>query len=329
MVNLDSLVEFAEERVPFQVVLVVFVVFKHKKMKLDYKFNQLCATVYKKGNLTFTADGNSLLSPVGNRINVYHLTTNHSITLDLENSKDIALLALSPDQQLLISVDVDGRALLINFPKLAVLHHFNFKTKVLDIKFSPNGKFIAVTHETQVHVWHCPGFTLEFAPFRLFQKYPGHYDHVTHITWSADSSMFLTSSNDMTCRLYSLADNTHSAVLTGHRDTVLGAWFSADGKSIFSISKDGSMFHWASADGETIEEAARNKRPKVEGDRKVMVQKWIPFARHYFNQNHAKVSCANFHPQTGLLSVGFYNGVFGIWELPDFLNVHTLRYNIS
>jgi periodic tryptophan protein 2 len=34
----------------------------------------------------------------------------------------------------------DGRALLVNFRRGVVLHHFNFKKPVKDIKFSPDGK---------------------------------------------------------------------------------------------------------------------------------------------------------------------------------------------
>lgn len=35
---------------------------------------------------------------------------------------------------------VDGRAILVNLYKKVVLHHFNFKKPVYDIKYSPNGR---------------------------------------------------------------------------------------------------------------------------------------------------------------------------------------------
>jgi periodic tryptophan protein 2 len=35
---------------------------------------------------------------------------------------------------------VDGRAVLVNFKRSTVLHHFNFKKPVRDVKFSPDGK---------------------------------------------------------------------------------------------------------------------------------------------------------------------------------------------
>ena len=39
------------------------------------QFSNLCGTVYKQGNLVFTPDGNSLLSPVGNRVSVFDLVS--------------------------------------------------------------------------------------------------------------------------------------------------------------------------------------------------------------------------------------------------------------
>lgn len=42
-------------------------------MKANYKFQNLCGTVYRQGNVIFTPDGNSVLSPVGNRVSVFDL----------------------------------------------------------------------------------------------------------------------------------------------------------------------------------------------------------------------------------------------------------------
>jgi periodic tryptophan protein 2 len=39
----------------------------------DLQFSNLLGTVYRKGNLLFTPDGNSLISPVGNRVTVFDL----------------------------------------------------------------------------------------------------------------------------------------------------------------------------------------------------------------------------------------------------------------
>ena len=56
---------------------------------------------------------------------------------------------------------------------------------------------------------------------------------------------------------------------------------------------------------------------------------WRIVQRHYFMQNNAKVKCAAFHPESNLLVAGFSNGLFGLYELPEFNMIHTLRYNLS
>ena len=82
--------------------------------------------------------------------------SNKSSTFAFENRKNISVLALSPDGNVLISVDEgtcfssasaywflndpDGRALLVNAKRSVVLHYFNFHKPVKDIKFSPDGK---------------------------------------------------------------------------------------------------------------------------------------------------------------------------------------------
>ena len=83
--------------------------------------------------------------------------SNKSFTFAFENRKNISALALSPDGNVLVSVDegvltvlfiisrsdfffIDGRALLVNARRGVVLHHFNFHKAVKDIKFSPDGQ---------------------------------------------------------------------------------------------------------------------------------------------------------------------------------------------
>lgn len=63
----------------------------------------------------------------------------------------------------------------------------NFKVRAKAIKFSPDGKFFAITKEKTVDVWKAPGHTREFAPFVLFYSAIGHHDAVTNVNWSSDS----------------------------------------------------------------------------------------------------------------------------------------------
>lgn len=51
---------------------------------------------------------------------------------------------------------------------------------------------------------------------------------------------------------------------------------------------------------------------------------WKLDEKHYFNQRGAKASAADYHAGTGMLVVAFTNGIFDLYELPAFRNVHTL-----
>ena len=51
---------------------------------------------------------------------------------------------------------------------------------------------------------------------------------------------------------------------------------------------------------------------------------WKLDEKLYFNQRGAKASAADYHAGSGMLVVAFTNGIFDLYELPGFQNVHTL-----
>ncbi|KAL6631994.1 WD40-repeat-containing domain protein [Neocallimastix sp. 'constans'] len=252
-------------------------------MKLDFKvfkFVNLCGTFYKQGILVFTTNGNSILSLV--EIEFYSI----SLTLPFENLKNISRIALSPNGILLLSI---YESILCNFERRIILHRFNFKKKVLDLKFSPN-----------------------------------------------DSQYFLTTSKDMNAKMYSLhsLEDFVPITLSGHRNIVISAFFSNDQETVYTVSKDGTIFVWKDPDSEkmqndddlpeNMQQALKRTRIDIESNtRKRKYRRWWVTQREYFNQ--IKVQCANFHIQNNLLVVGFTSGIFGLYKLPDFKNIHTLR----
>jgi periodic tryptophan protein 2 len=129
---------------------------------------------------------------------------------------------------------VDGRALLVNFVRRIVIYHFNFKAPATCLEFSPSGRFFAVGLGRQLQVWRTPSFDetreREFAPFVKYRTYTGHYKDITSVTWSGDSRFLITTGKDLTARIWSLdpVEGFTPTTLSGHRDTVVGAYFSAD-----------------------------------------------------------------------------------------------------
>ena len=135
-----------------------------------------------------------LLSPVGNKINVNNLTTNISQTLPFQNRSNIARLVLSADQRTLISVDVDGFALIINMLKKVVIAHFNFREPVTALEFSPDNKFFFVATGTKCKIFEAPSVSHKtFSPLVLYKKYGNlHSQPIRGVTWTHDSRFILT-----------------------------------------------------------------------------------------------------------------------------------------
>ncbi|KIJ15929.1 hypothetical protein PAXINDRAFT_176399 [Paxillus involutus ATCC 200175] len=194
--------------------------------------------------------------------------------------------------------------------------------------------YIAVTHDSHVQVWRTPNqLVREFAPFVLHRTYTGHHDEVLSIRWSPDSKCFITTSCDMTARLWTLdpLEGFRPKTFAGHRDAVIGAYFSAKGKAIYTVSRDGAVFTWKAKKTEEDEEymdAADNDAREVSTPSNtsdsIAMTRWGVHERHYFNLPNTKVVSTTFHPPSNLLVVGFSTGVFGLWELPHFTNIHTL-----
>jgi periodic tryptophan protein 2 len=149
----------------------------------------------------------------------------------------------------------------------------------------------------------------------------GHFDDVTSIVWSSDSRFFLTASKDLTSRIWSLnaEEGFQPTVLGGHRQAVIGTWFSEDQETIYSVSKDGAVFTW-----KYVKPKKRDDEPMEEDEDDESDMRWRIVERHYFMQGSAHVRCAVFHPSSNLLVAGFSDGLFGLYEMPDFNNIHKL-----
>ena len=91
-------------------------------------------------------------------------------------------------------------------------------------------------------------------------------------------------------------------------------------RQIYTVSKDGALFRW--------QYGARAGDPEELSDRDAE-ERWRILKKDFFLQNNAKVNCATFHAASNLLVVGFSNGLFGLYELPEFNQIHLLRYAVE
>lgn len=99
---------------------------------------------------------------------------------------------------------------------------------------------------------------------------------------------------------------------------------------IYTVSRDGAVFTWsakAEEDADSEDEDGPRPPPLAStstADNTIPNTRWGLQKRNYFLQPGTKVVSSTFHPASSLLIVGFSNGVFGLWEMPSFTNVHTL-----
>lgn len=293
-------------------------------MRSDFQFSNLLGTVYREGNVLFSPDGTCLLSPVGNRISVFDLVNNKTFTFAYEHRHNVTSFALNNQGTLLLSVDSTGRAILVNYKARTVIHHFTFKDNVRDIQFSPDGTHFAVAVGRFIEIWRTPNVAedRQFAPFVRHRVYAGHYNDIISISWSSDSKFLLSSSKDMTSRLFSLntEDKDVKMVLAGHKNHVVKAFFDQTQELIYTISKDGALCRW--------EYTERPGEEELEDDEKTM--SWRILEKNFFNaENGASVKCATFHAPSNLLIVGFSSGEFRLYELPSFTLIQQLSMGVN
>ncbi|KAG0576923.1 hypothetical protein M758_5G111300 [Ceratodon purpureus] len=298
---------------------------------MNFKFSNLLGAPYRGGNITFKKD-TILLSAVGNRVSVTDLQKSEATTLRCENGKSVSRIEVSPDGALLLSVDEDGRSILVNLHTHQVLHHFSFKGPVGALKFSPDGKLIAAGVGKVVQLWRTPGFHKVFAPFELVKSLAGCHDSVTCIGWSSDSSWLVVGSKDLTVKVFSVnrLEDYRSVTLSGHRDVLVGAYFAKplvreDSVGLYTVSRDGALFEWRYVPKESVSMVVEDDvgKKKMKSSMNLTTGKWELVEKRFFKQT-AKLTTCDYHQGLGIIVVGFSTGIFGIYQLPDFTCYHLL-----
>lgn len=326
---------------------------------MNYRFQNLLGAPYRGGDAVFAGDSSVLLSAVGNRVATTDLAASSSLTLPFESSSNLTRLAVSPSGDFLLAADVNGRALYANLRRRAVLHRISFKGAPSAVRFSPDGQLIAVAVGKVVQIWRSPGFRKEFFPFHLLRTFPGFAAGVTSFDWSPDSAFLLVSCKDLTARLLPVKKGLGGKpfLFLGHRAAVVGAFFATDKKTgrvkgVYTVSKDGAIFTWNLVEGNEEndtssppspgtpeQESEQNDAMELDsGSRKrkslgelgksdtalLHLANWELQEKHFFMQSPAKLTACDYHRELDMMVVGFSNGVFGLYQMPEFVCLHLL-----
>ncbi|XP_014478920.1 PREDICTED: periodic tryptophan protein 2 homolog [Dinoponera quadriceps] len=358
-------------------------------MKFSYKFSNLLGTVYRKGDLLFSPDGSSVISPVGNRITIYDLKNNKSMTLPVESRYNYVTIDISPNGSILVAINEDGETHIISLMSKIILHKYRFKGRPKRVKFSPDGKYFAVCKGGGVFVFNAPCLQSgDYNPFVMAHFFHGSTAETTCLSWSFDSKLLAVGSKDTTIKIYSLQKwaNFRSITLGCHSDVIVGCFFENKNYDLYTISKNGRICIWEctidpddlvdwkprikkrkpvdsdSEDDVDTKKAIENPKARtledslieserllqdndVEGeavgqdtveentaDGAVEVRRlgFKKLARHYLSDEprkhtkDVKLTAAAYHRDTRILVVGFNNGSFYLYEMPDVNMIHSL-----
>ncbi|XP_049865183.1 periodic tryptophan protein 2 homolog [Pectinophora gossypiella] len=243
-------------------------------MKFNYKFQNLLGTVYRRGDILFTNDGNCVISPVGNKITVYNLKVNKSNTLGVESHYNYTAIDVSPNGSVLIAINEKGEAQMISLLTCTVIHRYKFKQQVNAVKFSPDGKYFAACCDDTVFIMTAPcSFTGEFRSFVMKRVFKKAHDDVTCLDWSSCSKLLAVGSKDTTTKIYTLdyLDNLNMYSLSGHTDKIVGVFFEKKSLDLITVSRNGQVCLWeASIDMDDLVtssvQISHKKRRKLQKD---------------------------------------------------------------
>ncbi|XP_017785717.1 PREDICTED: periodic tryptophan protein 2 homolog [Nicrophorus vespilloides] len=216
-------------------------------MKFSYTFNNLLGCVYRQGNLIFTNDGNSVISPVGNRITIFDLKKNTSTTLPVESNYNFTTLALSPNGCTLLAVNENHATFMISLISNTVIHKRSFRHLVKAIKFSPDGKLFAMCLNDEVLIFQAPGpYSGEYNGFHLKRRLGGLADETICLDWSGDSKLLAVGTKEMLVHIYSM-DNTKSnsrLTLGKQGSKVISVFFDHKTDDLITITAGSKLHVW-------------------------------------------------------------------------------------
>ncbi|CAG2163425.1 unnamed protein product [Oppiella nova] len=307
-------------------------------MKLSYRLGQVLGSVYSSGTLEFVPSGDRLVSPVGNKLVMYDLKSGKSEALAVEVEYNVMNVCLSPNGSLLLVSTQNTQIYLISLMSGSVLQRKDFKRigqTINDLKFSPDGKYYAVCGSQQVVVYLSPGVVLkgcgrQLSAFKTHKIIKSSFDETCCLSWSSDSKLLLIGSKDYIIRVYPIdrriQNMGQSVTLSGHTDQIVSAFFSNSSPnelSIYSISRNGQLFVWDS-NYSSLEEFSTPNEDK-------QLLRYSKEKSHYLNTDLQKtystlrLTASQYNPKLKLLVVGFSNGSFMLYEMPDITLIHSLQ----
>eukprot|EP00759_Apiculatamorpha_spiralis_P003301 PhF_6_TR11568/c0_g1_i1/m.18657/K14558/PWP2, UTP1; periodic tryptophan protein 2 len=324
-------------------------------VKSDFKLNNVCGTVYSQGNVCFSADGKSILTPTGNRVSRHNLVNGECTTFPWSSYFNITCFDVSSDGLLLLAVDEKGIGRFANLKADLGLESVLFRHHVTCVKFSHAGTTVAVGSVGEVQIWSVPvdGILRHKSVVMLTRYRDVLKGDVLSLEWAHDDSHVLVSGADSTVRVLpnrrvwdqDTKLNCYGTLAT-QRTSVFGAFFaSANSETIISVSADRNVVKWGLSSTPRLQliKLRRKIREGVDDDDEDAIledednMEYVPESHlrlsgyswdkqwSEFLDASARITCATYGVSRFLLVCGFADGTFTVSVTePSLSPLHTL-----
>lgn len=157
-----------------------------------------------------------------------------------------------------------------------------------------------------------------------------HADWVVGLAWNHDGSRLVSASRDKTSKLFHAGSGESVATYAGHGEAVFAAGFGPDGKLVFSAGADKKIHVWSTDDAAKKGEIAGFAREVLalttHGDKifsgsadNSLRQHRVDGFKQFksYDGNTDAVFCVAFHPATGRVASGSFDGQVRVWNAED------------
>lgn len=310
-------------------------------MDTNFKLSNYIGTVYRDGQVAFSNDGFSVISPIGNKLSIFDLKNNVSKTLDIECKFNIKKVSISPSGFHLLAADERGDVHFVHLLSEVKVYTFRSNKTIGAVQWSPDATRIATCRENdlQIHDTRTWFKNKSFNPFSLERTYKLSSELLKSVNWSDDSNLLVAGGDDRVIRIVGAKDfkNLFIHPLASHKGEIVNCQFLKDSYDIISVCRRGLANVWTCniRPGE-LKEGVWKKDDEdsndIEMDEDENVEKifFEKTKKYWLSESSGSgksvdVTAARFHKNTNILATAFNNGVIVLHEVPTFALIHNLK----
>ncbi|ULU10048.1 hypothetical protein L3Y34_014411 [Caenorhabditis briggsae] len=310
-------------------------------MDTNFKLSNYIGTVYRDGQVTFTRDGDSVISPIGNKLSIFDLKNNVARTLDFGCKFNIKRVSISTTGSHLLVADERGD---VHFVKISTgASIFNYRSNALigDLKYSPKGTRVVVCRENDLQIFNLgKSRNYTITPLHLSRTYKLSSERLRCVNWSDDSNLLVAGGEDRVLRVVGSKDfqNLFIHPLSSHKGSIVHCQFMKGTYDMISVCKRGIANVWTCnlTPGDLKKGVWKKNEEGVddvemEDDESKVDKIFFEKTNKYWltessgSGKSVDVTAAQYSKDTKILATAFNNGVIVLHEIPTFALIHNLR----